>query len=701
MARVPDYSARQVGIRPVGAQGFSMRAPDSSGLGQGIAQAESGVMRYVEQERERADTAAVLDADRKLTEWQNTAFFDPERGVYTRKGSNALDVTNQTLQEFDAQQQQIAGGLKTESQRARYQEVVMRRRDSLTGDLNRYEFQERQRYYDQVDEGQIETSLQSAALNYNDPDKIAYYQNKMAAVLQSTAQRKGLPAEAAQAELLKYNSAMSSAVINRMTNDDPYKAREYFKQAEGTMTAEDQVRIDGLITREIKSRELEARQLQAIARAEVSSRIQDAQAAYLQGLDYAQPPSRQEFIGAYGGEEGAQRYQQFVKIQGLSTDIRELATASPEEQRLLIEQYNPAPDGVAGEGFRENAQIFGTAVQAITALEKEKAADPASYAAKYSPLIRSAIEGLASGDPAAAEAYAAATIAEQQRMGVVQPRLLSNSQVAAIAREFEKTEDGGTNAAEMIGQLQGQWGKYWPDAYKQLSEKLPGAALVIGSGVDEATAATLARIAPLKNEDLKRGLESADVSDGRATLQSALAPLRQTLAQQAGGDRTYATIDREAERLMLAYMGQGNSVEDATRKVTKALVDDKYTIKGSWRAPIQYDADMIERGSELVLRSIDPESLSYAVPAGVTPEFAAGRVKAAIDKDGYWVTLPDESGLALYYGGAAVLDKDGMPVTQPWESLIGTSQDAPSAWQRFNEGRQRLRDAQTNPQSAD
>lgn len=701
MARVPTLDGPQVQQRGLGAPTVGGQGPDNSGLQRGMAQIGQAAQQFVDIERQKADTAALMQADQQLETWQQDTFFNPETGVYTKKGGAALDITNQTIDQFEQQQTKIAQSLNNDRQRARYADLVNRRRSSLSNDLNRYEYREREQHYDDVEQGQIETSLQSAALNYGDPDKVAYYQNKMAAVVQSQAARKGLPAEMTQANLLKANSAMSSAVISRMTNDDPYKARSYFEQAQGAMTAEDQVQIDRLITREIKSRELEARQMQAIARAEVSSRIQDAQAAYLQGLDFAQPPSRQEMVNAYGGEEGAQRYDQMLKLQGLSADIREFATADPEQQRQIVEQYNPAPGGVAGEGFREDAQMYGTAIQAITALEKEKAADPASYVAKYSPIIRDAIEGLSSGDPAAAEAYAAATIAEQQRLGVAQPQLLSKRQVDSIALQFEMTEDGGSNAAEMITQLQGQWGKYWPDAYKQLSEKLPGAALVIGSGVDEATAATLARIAPLKTEELKRGLDSTDVSDGRATLQSALAPLRQTLAQQAGGDRTYATIDREAERLMLAYMVQGNSVEDAANKVTKALVDDKYTIKGSWRAPIQYDADMIERGSELALQSIAPESLSYAVPAGVTPEFAAGRVKAAIDKDGYWVTLPDESGLALYYGGAAVLDKSGAPVTQPWESLIGTSQDAPSAWQRFNDGRQRLRDAQTNPQSAD
>jgi len=131
----------------------------------------------------------------------------------------------------------------------------MRRRQSLNNDLNSYEYREREQYYDDVDRGQIETSMQGAALNYNDPEKIAHYQNKMAAVLKAQAERKGLPAEMQQANLLKANSGMASAVISRMVNDDSYKAKSYFQSAQDQMTAEDQVQISRLIDRDQSARD--------------------------------------------------------------------------------------------------------------------------------------------------------------------------------------------------------------------------------------------------------------------------------------------------------------------------------------------------------------------------------------------------------------------------------------------------------------
>ncbi|WP_052724779.1 hypothetical protein [Pseudomonas sp. 10B238] len=690
MARIPTFDGPQVAQRGLGAPTVGGQGPDNSGLQRGLAQIGQATQQYVEQERAKADTAALMAADQQLEQWQQKTFFDPEAGVYTKKGSAALDITNQTIGQFEQQQAKIGESLKNERQRARYNELVMRRRQSMSGDLNRYEYRERENYYDDVERGQVETAMQGAALNYNDPDKIGYYQSKMIAVLQSQVQRKGLPPEMQQAMLLKANSGMSSAVISRMVDDDPYKAKSYFQTAQEGMTAEDQVQISRLIDREIKSREIEARQMQAIARAELSTRVSDAQSAYLSGFDFESPPSASEFVASYGAEEGAERYAQFVKTQDIGTAIRQVAMASPEERAQLVEQFRPAKDGVAEDGFAVDAKLYGTLLNSASRLGEELQNDPATYVVSRSPLLMKAAEDASSGDPAAVEAYATAMIAEQQRLGAPEPKLLTSRQAAGIAAAFQNTEDGGSNAAQVIEQLQQQWGKNWPTVYKQLQDKLPGAALVIGSGVDEQTAATLARIAPMKTAELKVGLESTDTKDAKDALNEGMAEFRNTLAGQVGGERTFSTLYNEAERLAYAYMGQGKGPRDAVELAKKALIDDKYTLQGTYRVPKAYDADLIEAGTERAIESLDPMTLNFRTPAGVPENFAAGRVKAAIEKDGYWVTLPDESGVALYYGGEAVLDRAGNPVARKFDDLTTEAIQKPSAWQRFNEGREKM-----------
>lgn len=691
MATVPTYDQPQVRPGALPAPQLNLIAPDNSPITQGLQSFQRGAQILADKEREKADTAALMDVDNQLTAWQQDAFYNEQGGVYSRKGKNALDITNQTLEQFEKKQAELGKALTSEQQRARYAQIVSGRRNSISNDLNRYEYQQRQQYYGDVENGQIDTAMQGAALTYQDAGQVERSRAKMNAVLTSRAERLGLAPEAAQAAMLEQNSKMSSAVIGRMLADDLDRAKGMFDAYKDGMTADDQVRVSNAIEREQKQREIEARQMQAIARAELSSRVGDATAAYMAGFDFANPPTRAQFQAAYGAADGTKAFDQFQRTQEVGTAIRGFATADPEERRQMIAEFMPAQNGVAGEGFQRDNQLYGTLVNAAVRLEKERESDPAGYAMRYSPEVLRAAQAVDSGDPAAVEAYAAASLGEQQRLGVASPRLLSNAQAADIAAQFTNTDDGGSNSATMIEQLQQQWGKNYPLVFKQLQNDLPGSAMVIGTGLDKNTAARLARLSSVKDEELKRGLESTARKDATDALNAGFAGFRKTLAGQVGGDRTFATLYKEAERLSYSYMAEGVPASDAASRAIKAMVSDKYTIKGTWRSPNSLDADLIERGTKLFQQSIDPSELQFVVPQGVSEDFAKERVRAAIQKDGQWVTLPDESGLALYYGGEAVLDRSGSPVTKSWEELTGTATDNPNAWQRFNQGRDGLR----------
>lgn len=687
--QIPTIDGPRVQQRALGAPQVRAQPVDTSAFDLG-QQALGAAGKIFQKSIEDADTAAVLAADEQLTRWQQQAFYNPETGVYSRKGQNALNITNETMESFE----KTAGGISdtlNPRQRARFNELVSRKRQGINADLNQWEYRQREQYYNDVDRGQIETSMQGAALAYNRPADVAGYKAKINAVLASQARRNGLSEETLQANMLAAGSSVESSVIGRMVADNPYAARDYFQTAQAGMTAEDQVRASNLIERGIKSREIEARQAQAIYRGELTSTVQDASAAYLQGLEYANPPTRAQFLQAYGDEEGSERYASFERLQGASASIKELATATPEERLAILQQYQPAEGGVATEGYRERAQLYGVVANAASGLFKRQQEDPAAYVATYSPAVRAAAEEMDAGG--SAETYAAAVLAEQERLGVLNPKLLSNAQASSIAAQFASTADGGANSARLISSLQEQWGKNWPLVFKQLQNDLPGSAMMIGTGLDENTASRLARISPLKDEELKRGLDTAEVKSARDTLNVELAEFRNTLAGQVGGDRTFATMYKEAERLALSYMGEGVSARDAASRAVKSFVNDRYSVRGTWRAPISLDADMIERGAELTQEAIDPGQLQFTVPPGVSEEFARDRVRAAIQKDGQWVTLPDESGLALYYGGEAVLDREGLPITRSWEELTGLAADTPTAFQRFNQGRRALRDA--------
>ena len=780
MVRVPTFDTAQVQQQPGRVIQLQGIAPDDTAIADGLRSFQRGAEILVAKEREKADTALLMDADNQLTKWQQKTMYD-EGGVYSRKGKNALDVTNQTLEQFEQAQEEISKNLTNDQQRARYAQVVASRRNSISNDLNRYEYGERQNYYGEVEKGQLETSMQGAALDYQDPAKVQGYRQKIDAVLASRAERLGLSPEAAQAEHLSTNSGMSTAVIQRMLIDSPQKAKSYYESFKDTMTAEDQIRTSNGIDQgfrrlenEARQRQVEARQMQAINRMELSSRVQDASAAYSQGLDFANPPSRADFDAAYGKGKGAEAYDSFAKVQAIAPAIREFATADPQERQAILDKFNPvkketgaffgdqaagmleqgnidlnarptvknsdgsistvrsisanfdgqevliptvSDDGkilsdkdaikvyqrtgkhlgkfenpedatayaeslheqqakqyganTVGDGFKQDSQLYQHLTSVGIGLLKQQQADPAAYVAKYSPVVQRAFAtAQEQGTPEAYQAYAAATVAEQQRLGVAQTKLLPDAAADQVAANFNTQVAGGENAATMIEQQQALWGKNFPAVLQQIGNKLPAEAQVIATSLPKDLAERMASVATVKDTDLYAGLQKGQKDEIVQSVQEAMVPFAESLQGQSGGINTYGTMYKAALRTATSYVLGGDNPKDAAKRVVGGMANDKYDFFGTYRVPKTLDTNAVSRGANDVMRQIKPDEL-MPLPgfAGVTDEQNLHQLHDALQSSGQWVPNEDESGLSLTLNGYRVRGKDGQPITRSWAEL--------------------------------
>lgn len=240
--QIPTLSGPQVRQRAIGTPQIQV-VPESQPLADLAAPLGNAAMRIHQKSQEDADTAALIAAESQLSNWKLNTMFAPEGGVYSTKGKNALDITNQTIPKFDAEADAIGNTLTSERQRERWAQITANQRNGLNSELNRYEFGERQVYYDQTDQASLQSAQAGAVAYYNDPGQVAYYQNKATAVIASQGQRKGLPPEAVALEVQKFNSSTATDVISRMMLDDPTKAAEYFSTAQGYMTPDDQAKV--------------------------------------------------------------------------------------------------------------------------------------------------------------------------------------------------------------------------------------------------------------------------------------------------------------------------------------------------------------------------------------------------------------------------------------------------------------------------
>lgn len=445
------------------------------------------------------------------------------------------------------------------------------------------------------------------------------------------------------------------------------------KRAELKMQAENQVEAERRrLEAEARQRQVEARQMQAINRMELGSRVQDAQAAWSQGLEFNDAPTKADFVAAYGPEKAAKRYESEVaKPQALAPAIREFATADPQERQAILSRFQPAQDGTAGEGFKEDSQLYQHLTSVAVGLMKQQQTDPAAYVAKYSPVVQRAYSAAQeAGTPEAYQAYAMTTVAEQQRLGVQQPKLLPDAAADQLVANFNSQLDGGESASVMIEQQQELWGKNFPAVLQQVGNKLPAEAQVIATGLPKDVASRMASVATIKDSELNAGLQKGQKDEIGQSVQSEMQSFAESLQGQSGGISTYSTMYKAAVRTATSYVLQGDNPKEAAKRVVGGMVNDKYDFFGTYRVPKAFNTAAVSRGAETALSSLKPDDLEMlrGLP-GVTDSANLQQLNEAVRSNGQWIVNGDESGLTLTSNGFMVRGKDGQPITRTWADL--------------------------------
>lgn len=279
MARVPTYDSPQVQqqvTRPVQLQGV---APDTTSIARGLESFERGAQILVDKQRAETNAAVLQGAATKLGDYQNNDLFNPESGVYATKGGAAIGIAQTRLEAFDKQAVDIRNSLSSDEQRLKWDAYSAGQRQSYSGNLQKYEFKEIDQYKSDQAKGFLSTASQSAVLNYQNPEQINRSLTQIDAVLSSEGQRNGVAPELLEAQKLKVKSSIYADVLQRQATDDPFVAQKRLKEYQGSMSADDLVRVGGMIENKVDrlQQKAEMAQLRAEAKAERTLGKIDAQ----------------------------------------------------------------------------------------------------------------------------------------------------------------------------------------------------------------------------------------------------------------------------------------------------------------------------------------------------------------------------------------------------------------------------------------
>ncbi|EPQ8855247.1 hypothetical protein ACUW0R_006564 [Pseudomonas aeruginosa] len=249
-AQIPQYR-RRVGPDVAQAPRALGQSVDASGLAQGLSSVSNAITQISLKEKQEADQTALIDFSTKVDQLRNDLMYNPETGAMTKKGGAALNVTGKTVGAFDERTAQLIDGMANEDQRRQAKQYVAKSRTDFEGTLGRYEFKQQQAYKDQVDLAAIATAQNTAALNYNDPKAVEESRSRIDGILQLQAQRNGWGPEVLEARRQKVGSEMYADVLQRQAAEDPYRAQKTLKEVQGSLTADDLVRVGGMIESKI------------------------------------------------------------------------------------------------------------------------------------------------------------------------------------------------------------------------------------------------------------------------------------------------------------------------------------------------------------------------------------------------------------------------------------------------------------------
>lgn len=237
MPRVPTYNS-QVKDASLPNVTLSANAPEEAFGGPAarrITEAARGlantVFKIADEEKQKADQLAVLDADQKLSAFETFIQYDPQSGAMNKKGKDAFELPDTVKAEWEKKSTEIEKDLKNDSQRMAYKKMVVQRWGSLDQNIQRHVSNEIRQYDDQVTDSYLTNERDAATANYLDQGRINMSIDRQRSEVVKHAMRNGLPEEWMKGKIDEVTSKTHVSVINRMlVNDQDLTAKSYFDE---------------------------------------------------------------------------------------------------------------------------------------------------------------------------------------------------------------------------------------------------------------------------------------------------------------------------------------------------------------------------------------------------------------------------------------------------------------------------------------
>lgn len=239
MPQVPRYDSFQVQEQPLpsGEQRLNLQ-PDAFGAGisEGLGDVGKVFAEVAEQEQIKAEEVSLLEAERKLQEWELTNV----NAALDRRGKDAIGLPDEFYPSMNRAVSDIAQAIPSERARMKFQERALGRTRGMSLTIQRHVRSEMEQYDAAQTQALIANSQEAAAMNYNDPARIAEEIEAQHEAIAARARRMGADPEVVEQLTNDATSKTHVSVLSRMLSSEQYgMAKEYFDANSEDMLAAD------------------------------------------------------------------------------------------------------------------------------------------------------------------------------------------------------------------------------------------------------------------------------------------------------------------------------------------------------------------------------------------------------------------------------------------------------------------------------
>lgn len=167
MPVVPTYNQQQVSSSALPSNGLSVQSSPEA-FGAGIAQVGDQYIAAFAEARQRANVALSQDASLQLRKKANELMTDPQNGLLSQQGKNAIGKATEYESHFDAAAGEIAATLPDDAARGQFMQQAQEMRLQFSSSANKHEMGQIQSYEADQFQSTLTLNAETAATQYGD-----------------------------------------------------------------------------------------------------------------------------------------------------------------------------------------------------------------------------------------------------------------------------------------------------------------------------------------------------------------------------------------------------------------------------------------------------------------------------------------------------------------------------------------------------